>query len=106
MTKSRISSDRMDSTGGSVARSFSGPWPFIAPSARPASPAPSKDRRELSGSGLGSALPSSRGSIVTEPWALKLFRKSPLKRDKVKALLSVLGPVEGKRCLDLGSDNG
>jgi ubiquinone/menaquinone biosynthesis C-methylase UbiE len=43
---------------------------------------------------------------VIEPWALRLFRKSPLKRDKVAALLSVLGPVEGKRCLDLGSDNG
>jgi len=43
---------------------------------------------------------------VTEPWALKLFRKSPLKRDKVSALLGVLGPVDGKRCLDLGSDNG
>lgn len=43
---------------------------------------------------------------MTEPWALRLFRKSPLKRDKVAALLSVLGPVEGKRCLDLGSDNG
>jgi ubiquinone/menaquinone biosynthesis C-methylase UbiE len=43
---------------------------------------------------------------VTEPWALRLFRKSPLKRDKVAALLSVLGPVDGKRCLDLGSDNG
>ena len=43
---------------------------------------------------------------MTEPWALRLFRKSPLKRDKVAALLSVLGPVERKRCLDLGSDNG
>jgi SAM-dependent methyltransferase len=43
---------------------------------------------------------------VSEPWALRLFRKSPLKRDKVAALLSVLGPVQGKRCLDLGSDNG
>lgn len=43
---------------------------------------------------------------MTEPWALRLFSKSPLKRDKVAALLSVLGPVEGKRCLDLGSDNG
>lgn len=43
---------------------------------------------------------------MTDPWALRLFRKSPLKRDKVAALLSVLGPVEGKRCLDLGSDNG
>jgi ubiquinone/menaquinone biosynthesis C-methylase UbiE len=43
---------------------------------------------------------------VTEPWALRLFSKSPLKRDKVAALLSVLGEVKGKRCLDLGSDNG
>lgn len=43
---------------------------------------------------------------MSEPWALRLYRKSPLKRDKVKALLSVLGKVEGKRCLDLGSDNG
>ena len=43
---------------------------------------------------------------MSEPWALRLFRKSPLKRDKVLALLSVLGDVNGKRCLDLGSDNG
>ncbi len=43
---------------------------------------------------------------MSEPWALRLYRKSPLKRDKVEALLSVLGNVEGKRCLDLGSDNG
>jgi ubiquinone/menaquinone biosynthesis C-methylase UbiE len=43
---------------------------------------------------------------VSEPWALRLFRKSPLKRDKVGALQAGLGPVEGKRCLDLGSDNG
>jgi SAM-dependent methyltransferase len=43
---------------------------------------------------------------VAEPWALKLFSKSPLKRDKVAALLGALGPVEGRRCLDLGSDNG
>lgn len=43
---------------------------------------------------------------MSEPWALRLFRKSPLKRDKVAALLSVLGDVKEKRCLDLGSDNG
>jgi SAM-dependent methyltransferase len=43
---------------------------------------------------------------VSEPWALRLFRKSPLKRDKVRALKSVLGDVTNKRCLDLGSDNG
>ena len=43
---------------------------------------------------------------MSEPWALKLYGKSPLKRDKVNALLSVLGDVSGKRCLDLGPDNG
>lgn len=43
---------------------------------------------------------------MTEPWALRLFSKSPLKQDKMKALLSLLGDVEGRRCLDLGSDNG
>lgn len=43
---------------------------------------------------------------MSEPWALRLLRKSPLKRDKVTALLSVLGEVKEKRCLDLGSDNG
>ena len=43
---------------------------------------------------------------MSEPWALRLFDKSPLKRDKVSALLSVLGSANGKRCLDLGSDNG
>ncbi|MEO8358648.1 MAG: methyltransferase domain-containing protein [Vicinamibacteria bacterium] len=43
---------------------------------------------------------------MSEPWAIRLYEKSPLKRDKVKALLSVLGAVDGKRCLDLGSDNG
>lgn len=43
---------------------------------------------------------------MSESWALRLYRKSPLKRDKVSALLGVLGDVEGKRCLDLGSDNG
>lgn len=43
---------------------------------------------------------------MSEPWALRLYRRSPLKRDKMKALLSALGEVEGRRCLDLGSDNG
>lgn len=43
---------------------------------------------------------------MPEPWALRLYNKSPLKRDKVSALLSVLGDVRDQRCLDLGSDNG
>lgn len=51
----------------------------------------------MTGAPAGSSPPS---------WALKLYSKSALKRDKVGAILSVLGPVDGKRCLDLGSDNG
>lgn len=43
---------------------------------------------------------------MSEPWALRLFEKSPLKRDKVAALIGALGEVTGRRCLDLGSDNG
>ena len=41
-----------------------------------------------------------------EPWALALFRKSVLKQRKVAELTAMLGPTEGLRCLDLGSDNG
>lgn len=39
-------------------------------------------------------------------WYLKLFKKSILKQSKLRAILSLLGPVEGKSCLDLGGDNG
>jgi SAM-dependent methyltransferase len=35
-----------------------------------------------------------------------LFSRSVLKQQKVRALLAMLGPTEGRRCLDLGSDNG
>jgi SAM-dependent methyltransferase len=41
-----------------------------------------------------------------EPWALALFRKSVLKQNKLAAIERVLGPTDGLRCLDLGSDNG
>ena len=37
---------------------------------------------------------------------LKLFNKSVLKQQKWKELYAVLGDLEGKACLDLGSDNG
>ena len=41
-----------------------------------------------------------------EPWALALYRKSVLKQRKVAEITALLGPTEGLRCLDLGSDNG
>ena len=41
-----------------------------------------------------------------EDWALALFRRSVLKQRKLEAITALLGPTEGLRCLDLGSDNG
>ena len=39
-------------------------------------------------------------------WALALFRRSPLKQRKLAEVSAMLGPTDGLRCLDLGSDNG
>jgi SAM-dependent methyltransferase len=39
-------------------------------------------------------------------WAVDLFQKSVLKQRKLRELEVQLGPTEGRRCLDLGSDNG
>ncbi len=39
-------------------------------------------------------------------WALELFSKSVLKQRKFKELTAAIGDSAGKRCLDLGSDNG
>jgi SAM-dependent methyltransferase len=39
-------------------------------------------------------------------WAVALFRRSPLKQRKLAEIGSLLGPTDGCRCLDLGSDNG
>jgi SAM-dependent methyltransferase len=39
-------------------------------------------------------------------WALALFRRSVLKQRKLAEITSMLGPTLGRRCLDLGSDNG
>ncbi len=39
-------------------------------------------------------------------WAKALFRRSPLKQRKLAELTALLGPTDGLRCLDLGSDNG
>ena len=43
---------------------------------------------------------------MSEPWSLRLYRRSVLKRRKVCELSRALGETEGFRCLDLGSDNG
>jgi 2-polyprenyl-3-methyl-5-hydroxy-6-metoxy-1,4-benzoquinol methylase len=39
-------------------------------------------------------------------WALRLFRRSVLKQRKLAEIEAMLGPTQGLRCLDLGSDNG
>lgn len=41
-----------------------------------------------------------------ERWAVALFRRSVLKQRKLAEIAAALGPTEGLRCLDLGSDNG
>lgn len=43
---------------------------------------------------------------TAEPWALSLFRRSVLKQRKLREIAEALGPTQGLRCLDLGSDNG
>jgi SAM-dependent methyltransferase len=48
---------------------------------------------------------------VAEPasapeWAVALFRRSVLKQRKLAEVAAMLGPTGGRRCLDLGSDNG
>ncbi len=43
---------------------------------------------------------------MSEPWSLRLYRRSVLKRRKLHELTRALGETEGFRCLDLGSDNG
>ncbi len=39
-------------------------------------------------------------------WAEALFRRSVAKQRKLAEVTRQLGPTEGRRCLDLGSDNG
>jgi len=39
-------------------------------------------------------------------WALALYRRSVLKQRKLEELVRALGPADGLRGLDLGSDNG
>lgn len=50
---------------------------------------------------------SSSGALQgASDWHLLLFSKSVLKQAKLKRISEALGEVEGKTCLDLGSDNG
>jgi len=55
-------------------------------------------------SAVGSARDES-ANAATE-WALALFRRSVLKQEKYRQIERLLGPVEGKVCLDIGADNG
>ena len=43
---------------------------------------------------------------LQQGWALALFRRSVLKQRKFEQIARSLGPTDGLRCLDLGSDNG
>jgi ubiquinone/menaquinone biosynthesis C-methylase UbiE len=43
---------------------------------------------------------------VEQNWPIKLFNKSVQKQQKYKELCGMLGPVDGRHCLDIGSDNG
>ncbi len=40
------------------------------------------------------------------PWAMRLYRKSVLKQEKLRAIERFLPPLEGRACLDIGGDNG
>ena len=42
----------------------------------------------------------------TPDWHLRLFKKSILKQAKLRQIVSLLGPVSGQTCLDVGGDNG
>ncbi|MCB2225995.1 MAG: class I SAM-dependent methyltransferase [Desulfarculaceae bacterium] len=45
-------------------------------------------------------------SASRENWALSLYRRSVLKQQKFAAIQGLLEPTQGKRCLDIGADNG
>ncbi|MBU4573577.1 MAG: class I SAM-dependent methyltransferase, partial [Desulfarculus sp.] len=41
-----------------------------------------------------------------ESWALELFKRSVLKQQKFSNIKALLGDTTGRRCLDIGADNG
>ncbi|HET7295114.1 MAG TPA: class I SAM-dependent methyltransferase [Vicinamibacteria bacterium] len=51
-------------------------------------------------------MPEARLLPMQQAWAVALFKRSVLKQRKFEQIARSLGPTEGLRCLDLGSDNG
>lgn len=49
---------------------------------------------------------SSSSGQASAPWAVRLFRKSVLKQEKLREIERLRPPLEGKTCLDIGGDNG
>lgn len=45
-------------------------------------------------------------AIADSEWHQKLFSRSLAKQAKLRNIVSLLGPVRGQNCLDLGGDNG
>jgi SAM-dependent methyltransferase len=43
---------------------------------------------------------------MSEDWALSLFRKSVLKQEKYRRISDLMDDPTGRRCLDIGADNG
>ncbi len=43
---------------------------------------------------------------MSESWPVRLFSKSPLKQRKYSEMVRALGETEGRRILEIGSDNG
>lgn len=46
------------------------------------------------------------GNKSSQDWALALFKRSVLKQAKYAQIIRMLGDTKGKRCLDIGADNG
>ncbi len=53
-----------------------------------------------------SAPPAAPAPGSAGDWALRLFDRSVLKQAKYRQIVAAVGDTAGKRCLDLGSDNG
>ncbi|RJX35244.1 MAG: class I SAM-dependent methyltransferase [Desulfarculus sp.] len=45
-------------------------------------------------------------ALSSQDWALALFNKSVLKQAKYAQIVRLLGDTHGRRCLDMGADNG
>ncbi|MDC0357648.1 class I SAM-dependent methyltransferase, partial [Oligoflexia bacterium] len=60
----------------------------------------------MEGSNVASRQNEDQDAIEEVPWAVRLFKKSPLKQKKLAKILKYLGAVKGQTCLDVGSDNG